>query len=127
MPPRRRRPEPEALAAALADLDAGEPARASLKLLVKHYLEELAEVAPGYSVEVRVPPYGAVQAVAGGRHTRGTPRAVVETDAATWIALARGRLTWADATATHRIAASGERTDLAPYLPLTPSRPERTP
>lgn len=119
MPPRRRRPEPEALAAALADVDGGEPARASLKLLVKHYLEELAEVAPGYSVEVRVPPYGAVQAVAGGRHTRGTPRAVVETDAATWIALARGGLTWADAAAAHRIRASGERTDLAPYLPLT--------
>jgi hypothetical protein len=118
MPPRRRRPDPEALAAALADVDAGEPARASLKLLVKHYLDELVEVAPGYSVEVRVPPYGAVQAVAGGRHTRGTPRAVVETDALTWIALARGGLTWEEASTSHRIQASGERTDLAPYLPL---------
>ncbi|MCH1866114.1 sterol carrier family protein [Nocardioides sp. CFH 31398] len=122
MPPRRRRPEPEALAAALADVEAGDPARASLKLLVKHYLDELVEAAPGYSVEVRVPPYGAVQAVAGGRHTRGTPRAVVETDALTWIALARGGLTWDDAVGTHRIAASGERTDLAPYLPLTGPR-----
>ena len=85
---------------------------------VKRYLAVLKERAPGRSVEVRVPPYGAVQAVEGGRHTRGTPRAVVETDPETWIALARGELTWADATESGRVRASGERTDLSAYLPL---------
>ena len=64
--------------------------KAELKRLTKHYLAALAAKAPGHSVEVRVPPYGAIQAVEGGRHTRGTPRAVVETDPETWIALARG-------------------------------------
>jgi hypothetical protein len=88
------------------------------KQLTKHYLALLAEKAPGYSVEVRVPPYGAVQAVAGGRHTRGTPRAVVETDPETWLALARGELTWDEAIGSGRVRASGERTDLSPYLPL---------
>ncbi len=81
-------------------------------------LEELGARAPGRSVEVRVPPYGAVQCVSGPRHTRGTPPSVVETDAATWIALACGTLRWADAEATGRLHASGERSDLSPYLPL---------
>ena len=93
--------------------------RAEAKTLTKHYLALLAEKAPGHSVEVRVPPYGAVQAVEGGRHTRGTPRAVVETDPETWIAVATGELDWADAVADGRVRASGERTDLSPYLPLT--------
>lgn len=89
------------------------------KQLTKLYLSRLAEKAPGYSVEVRVPPYGAVQAVAGGRHTRGTPRAVVETDPDTWIAVATGELAWSEAIESGRIRASGERTDLSEYLPLT--------
>ena len=74
--------------------------------------------APGRSVEVRVPPYAAVQAVEGVRHTRGTPPAVVETDAETWLALATGALTWAEAERAGRLRASGERADLTPYLPL---------
>ena len=90
-----------------------------LKTLTKHYLAVLAAKAPGYSVEVRVPPYGAVQAVEGGRHTRGTPRAVVETDPETWVAVAEGTLSWSEAVDSGRIRASGERTDLSPYLPLT--------
>lgn len=92
--------------------------RAELKRLTKHYLALLAAKAPGHSVEVRVPPYGAVQAVEGGRHTRGTPRAVVETDPETWIALAEGDLGWAEAIDSGRVRASGERTDLSTYLPL---------
>lgn len=95
----------------------GEP---DAKALTKHYLALLAAKAPGYSVEVRIPPYGAVQAVEGGRHTRGTPRAVVETDPDTWIALAEGTLSWDDALASGKVHASGERTDLSAYLPLTP-------
>jgi len=56
--------------------------------------------------------------VEGVRHTRGTPPAVVETDAETWLALATGGLEWAAAVAAGRVHASGERTDLTPYLPL---------
>lgn len=89
------------------------------RVRVKEYLAALKSRAPGRSVEVRVPPYGAVQAVPGGTHTRGTPRAVVETDADTWIALATGVLSWAEAIESGRVRASGERADLAPYLPLT--------
>ena len=88
------------------------------RLLVKHFLAVLAERAPGASVEVRVPPYAAVQAVPGVRHTRGTPPAVVELDAETWIALATGELTWAERRARRPGAASGERADLSPLLPL---------
>ena len=85
---------------------------------MKHFLAVLAERAPGASVEVRVPPYAAVQAVAGVRHTRGTPPAVVELDAETWIALAVGTVSWADAERDGLVRASGERADLSPLLPL---------
>ena len=104
--------------AALARVTAGEPERADLRLLTNHVLAVLEERAPGRSVEVRVPPFAAVQVIEGVRHTRGTPPAVIETDAATWIALATGRLGWADALDSGRASASGERTDLTPYLPL---------
>ncbi len=113
MPARLRVADPSAVSEALARR---EPA--DLRLLTKHFLALLAERAPGRSVEVRVPPYAAVQAVPGVRHTRGTPPAVVETDAATWLALATGELTWPDAVAGGRIQASGERADLTAYLPL---------
>ncbi len=96
-----------------------EPTRTDLKLLTRHFLAVLEQRAPGRSVEVRVPPYAAVQVVAGVRHTRGTPPAVVELDAPTWIALATGRTAWPDAVAAGLVHASGERADLAPYLPLT--------
>lgn len=69
-------------------------------------------------MEVRVPPFGAVQCVPGPRHTRGTPPAVIETDAQTWLALATGALSWPAAVAEGRASVSGERADLAPYLPL---------
>jgi Bacterial SCP ortholog len=85
---------------------------------VKRYLALLQERAPGRAVEVRVPPYAAVQVIGGGTHTRGTPRAVIETDAETWIALATGQLSWSDAVSEGRVHASGERADLSPYLPL---------
>lgn len=85
---------------------------------VRYTLEELAACAPGRSVEVRVPPFGVTQAVAGTVHRRGTPPSVVETDAVTWLALATGRLTWQDALADGTLHASGERCDLSVYLPL---------
>ncbi len=103
------------MAAALA---ADPRAASQTKLLVKHFLAVLSERAPGASVEVRVPPYSAVQVIDGVRHTRGTPPAVVETDAQTWIAVATGSLTWTEALASGAVRASGERTDLTPLLPL---------
>jgi hypothetical protein len=112
----------ESVGAALDALDRGaEPERAVLRDAVRALLSELARTAPGRSVEVRIPPFGAIQCVAGPRHTRGTPPNVVETDPMTWLLVATGRLTWADAVASGRVRASGTRTDLTPYLPVHPS------
>jgi hypothetical protein len=105
-----------------AALDAGmQPEPAALRDAVRALLADLAERAPGRSVEVRVPPYGAIQCGAGPRHTRGTPPNVIETDPLTWIALATGRLSWAEALATGRVRASGSRADISAYLPGAPS------
>lgn len=123
--PRRLTPaDPELVAAARSRTLAATPEAVSpddLRLLVRHYLAILAEAAPGRSVEVRVPPHAAVQCVPGPRHTRGTPPGVVEVDPLAWVRLAVGALTWADAVAEGAVHASGERTDLTPYLPLEKS------
>ena len=87
-------------------------------------LRWLAQTYPGRSVEIRVPPQGAVQAFAGPTHTRGTPPNVIETDASTWLALATGSLAWADAVADGRVVASGTRADLSAVLPIDPDGPE---
>jgi hypothetical protein len=97
---------------------AGETARTTLATAVRYLLEQLAAEAEGGTVEVRVPPFGAAQAVAGPRHTRGTPPNVVETDPATWVAVATGALTWDAAVAEGRISASGTRASLAAHLPV---------
>lgn len=78
----------------------------------------LATAARGRSVELRIPPVVAVQAVEGPRHTRGTPPNVVETDATTWLELATGRRDWYDAVEAGAISASGDRADLSSYLPV---------
>lgn len=96
----------------------GDSSRNTTATAVRFTLQQLAADAPGGSVEVRVPPFGAVQCIAGTSHRRGTPPAVIETDAHTWLALATGSLEWSDAVAAGRVAASGERADLAAYLPL---------
>ncbi|HEX6473337.1 MAG TPA: sterol carrier family protein [Streptosporangiaceae bacterium] len=107
------------LDAVIAARDSGvEPARAVVRGAVRHLLDRLVARAPGKSVEVRIPPFAAVQCVDGPRHTRGTPPNLVEMDAATWIDLATGRLAWADAVATGRVRASGTRADLTGLLPL---------
>ncbi|WP_146805606.1 sterol carrier family protein [Cellulomonas persica] len=121
MPPRRRT-DPAAGRAALAAWRADLSSVVARRTAVRFTLEELAEVAPGNSVEVRVPPDGAVQAVAGPRHTRGTPPNVVETDPQTWLELATGALAWPDALADGRVHASGERADLSDWLPLQATR-----
>ncbi|RIV38897.1 hypothetical protein D2L64_10715 [Micromonospora radicis] len=108
-----------AVTAALAALDEGRaPERPVLRAAVRALLTTLAARAPGRSVEVRVPPYGAVQCVPGPRHTRGTPANTVEMDPETWLGLATGRLDWARAVTEGRVRASGSRADLSGYLPL---------
>lgn len=92
--------------------------RRALGSTVRLLAEMLAERAPGRSVEVRVPPYVAVQVVAGPRHTRGTPPNVVETDPVTWLRITTGRAEFADGVARGAIRASGNRADLTDYLPL---------
>jgi Bacterial SCP ortholog len=85
---------------------------------VRYLLQLLSEQAPGNTVEVRVPPFGAVQAIEGPRHTRGTPPNVIEMDAPTWLALATGAETWSGAIKDGRVAASGSRADLTGHLPI---------
>jgi hypothetical protein len=85
---------------------------------VRYLLQLLAERAPGNTVEVRVPPFGATQAIEGPRHTRGTPPNVIEMDASTWLALATGNENWSIALASGRVAASGSRADLSEHLPI---------
>jgi hypothetical protein len=92
--------------------------RNTLATAVRYTLEELTARAPGNSVEVRVPPFGVTQCVAGPRHTRGTPPNVIECDAATWLAMVSGQLSWAEAVDAGRVAASGLRADLSGLLPL---------
>jgi hypothetical protein len=98
--------------------DAPDPARAELAAAVRLSLRALAADAPGRTVEVRVPPFAAVQCVEGPRHTRGTPPNVIETDPRTWLELATGRLDWTTAVADGRVSASGTRADLSHWLPL---------
>ena len=85
---------------------------------VRYLLEELAEVAPGNSVEVRVPPLGATQCIEGPRHTRGTPPNVVEISPMVWFDLAVGYIKWEAALAEHKVSASGVRASLAEVVPL---------
>ena len=85
---------------------------------VKKYLELLSKKAPGHSVEVRIPPYSAIQCVSGPVHKRGTPRAVIEMNAETFLKLSTGKLLWQDGINQGVIYASGERANLELYLPL---------
>ena len=89
---------------------------------VKATLALLVERNPGRAIEVRIPPYAAVQCGEGPTHTRGTPPNVIEMDADTWLSLAHGEINWAAAMATGKINASGARADLTDYLPLSPNR-----
>jgi len=84
----------------------------------RYLLEELAERAPGNSVEVRVPPYGATQCIEGPRHTRGTPPNTVEMNPDIWFALATGEMSWSQALAEAKVQASGTRADISEVLPL---------
>lgn len=117
---RRRIPEVEGRSAIASwEVAGGRIDRDVIATAVRFGLEELAARAPGQSVEVRVPPYGAVQCIEGSVHRRGTPPAVVEMSADTFLKLATGATTWTEALAAGTVAASGERADLTALLPLT--------
>lgn len=120
MPPKRI--AGEAGRAAVRAALAAPASRDDTATAVRYLLQLLADAAEGNTVEVRVPPYGAVQAIEGPRHTRGTPPNVVEMDAATWLALATGSLDWASALADGRVSASGQRADLRGHLPVVWAR-----
>jgi hypothetical protein len=95
------------------------PSRADLAAAVRLTARTLAALAPGASVEVRIPPFVAVQCISGPRHTRGTPPNVVETDPRTWLLLATGLLRVADAGVTGALRLSGSRAaEIQSRLPL---------
>ncbi|WP_235926040.1 sterol carrier family protein [Actinokineospora pegani] len=122
--PTRKPPTPAELRTAVAATlpwlhgEADQPPRPTLATAVRLSLRTLESDAPGHTVEVRVPPFAAVQCIEGPRHTRGTPPNIVETDPRTWLELATGLLDWPTALAESRVSASGARADLAPHLPL---------
>jgi Bacterial SCP ortholog len=96
-----------------------DPSRADLAAAVRLTARTLAAQAPGASVEVRIPPFVAVQCVSGPMHTRGTPPNVVETDPRTWLLLATGLLEVADASASGALQLSGSRAaEIQTWLPL---------
>ena len=110
----------EAVAQAIESLRTGDtPERGVLGEAVRALLRELSRRVPGRSVEVRVPPFGAIQCISGPRHTRGTPPNVVEMDAVTWVKVATGGTTWDEAMAKGVIHVSGVRANLSEHLPLS--------
>lgn len=121
--PRRVSPaELAALTAILDEITAGDdPTGPASANAVRTLCRILGERHPGGTLELRVPPYAAVQLGIGqrGAHTRGTPPNVVETDAATLLRLAAGTLRWPDAVASRNVAASGPHTDLSEVFPLS--------
>ncbi|WP_029069436.1 sterol carrier family protein [Jonesia quinghaiensis] len=121
MPPRRKI-DPVAGREAVRAWRAGATDRPTINTAVRFTLEELAAIAPGNSVEVRVPPAGATQCIEGPRHTRGTPPNTIEMKPATWLGLVTGTLAWETVLAEGLVSASGQRADLADYLPLQATR-----
>ncbi|MCA2209324.1 sterol carrier family protein [Nocardia rosealba] len=110
-----------AVAQWLGDESVPAPGRTELGAAVKGTARALAASAPGHSVEVRVPPFVAVQCIEGPRHTRGNPPNVVETDARTWLLLATGLLEFDDAVSSGAVSASGTRAaEIAGWLPIVP-------
>jgi hypothetical protein len=103
----------------LRDPQVPKPDRAQLAAAVRATARAVAAFAPGKSVELRIPPYVAVQCVEGPRHTRGTPPNVAETDPRTWLLLATGLLSYAEATESGVLIASGTRaSEIARWLPI---------
>jgi uncharacterized SCP-like protein len=117
--PVKTRDAVQAVEAWLRDDTSPAPSRADLAAAVRLTARTLAEQAPGASVEVRIPPFVAVQCISGPRHTRGTPPNVVETDPRTWLLLATGLLGVTDASATGVLRLSGSRAgEIQTWMPL---------
>jgi hypothetical protein len=114
--PGKPRRDPAEVAAAVERVLSGEHERADLALAVRGLAEQLAHRSPGRSVELRVPPFTAVQLRAGPRHTRGTPPNVCEVDPMALVQLCAGQLAWRDAVADGRVRTSGERADLSDLI-----------
>lgn len=117
MPPKRR--DPVLVDSAVTRVLSGTYEKADLALAVRGLAERLAEVAPGRHVELRVPPYAAVQCVEGPRHARGTPPNVVEAEPLAFVELCTGVLAWPDAARDGRVRTWGDRADLSGWLPLS--------
>lgn len=113
----RRIPE-DVGTAALTRWKSGTPEAEDEALAVRFTLQLLKQNAPGSSVEVRIPPWGAVQAIEGPTHTRGTPPAVVEMSPTVWLQIATGSHSFDEALAQGSVQASGERSNLSAWLPL---------
>lgn len=95
------------------------PERTQLASAVRLSLRTLERLVPGHSVEVRVPPFAAVQCIAGPQHTRGTPPNVVEMPPRIWLQLVIGHLTLTEALTDGLATASGSRAqEIAQWLPL---------
>jgi len=127
MPARRTADPTKTRAAVLAvadwlrDENRPAPERSALAEAVRLTARTLAAAAPGASVEVRVPPFVAVQCISGPRHTRGNPPNVIETDARTWLLIATGLATVADAASRGLLQMSGGRApEVATLLPVVP-------
>lgn len=119
MPGKRRR-DPVLVSAAVTRVLSGTYDNSDLALAVRGLAGRLAELAPGRHVELRVPPYTAVQCVEGPRHARGTPPNVVEADPVAFVQLCAGQLAWDDAARDGRVRTWGDRADLSTWLPLLP-------
>ena len=114
---RRKIAGPDGLEAIAAYLSGGAEQKA-IATAVRFLLEELGTIHPGNAVEVRIPPYGAVQCIEGPAHTRGTPANVVEMDPTSWLELALGKTSFEQLVASGKLTASGSRSDLAGLFPI---------
>ena len=110
--------EREAVKAVISTSSINDVDRPTLATAVRYLLQQLEQSHPGHTVEVRVPPFGAVQAVEGPRHTRGTPANVVELAPAEWVQLATGSVSWAELVAQGKLSASGIRSDISVLFPV---------
>ena len=87
-----------------------------IKLQVKSILDLIKSISPGKSVELRIPPYGAIQCVAGGNHRRGTPPNTVEMSGQTLIDLMKDPDSWAELCFNGEIQASGTSSNLTEII-----------
>lgn len=120
----RRRIVPAVGSSAVASVLAGSDSAEARALAVRYLLQVLGDAHPGHSIELRVPPLGAVQFGEGPKHTRGTPPNVIEIDPDSWLALATGSLSWSAARESGAASASGARASLEDLVPLTWERIE---